>query len=446
MITWMQRHKRWLVITIWISTIAFVGAGFVGWGSYDYGKSSGNIGVVGTKEIKMADLQSEYNTLYSQYQEALGGGFNQEMAKQFKLEDAAFNSVVQKFLILNYAHELGLYITDNEVAKYLVQIPAFQKDNKFDKNAYLAVLKQNRNTPTDFEEKVKRDLLIQKVQLLVGSKVMDNEVLNITKLVTMEDEVSIKIIKKTNLKINTSKESIKEYWEVNKQNYKTVEAIKIAMTKVKIGEDRKVSKKDALKKYLKLKKDEIKFDKTIEVSSQTNDLTIKNLEEVSKASIDSILKPIENNGYYLVIKVLEKQQPKPLSFDKAYKLVKVDYMDFAKENMLIDKVTKATKDFKGKSLGYITQNVTQEIKGLDKDEVEKVIKHIFSSQTTINSIVLANKAVVYEITNSRFNKDEDIQSKELRETLKGIKNNEIMTNLLTQLKNKYQVISNMKAN
>ena len=33
MITWMQRHKRWLVITIWISTIAFVGAGFVGWGS-----------------------------------------------------------------------------------------------------------------------------------------------------------------------------------------------------------------------------------------------------------------------------------------------------------------------------------------------------------------------------------------------------------------------------
>ena len=41
MITWMQRHKKWLVITIWISTIAFVGAGFVGWGSYEYGKQGG---------------------------------------------------------------------------------------------------------------------------------------------------------------------------------------------------------------------------------------------------------------------------------------------------------------------------------------------------------------------------------------------------------------------
>ena len=90
MITWMQRHKKWLVITIWISTIAFVGAGFVGWGSYDYGKSSTNVGIVGSKEIKIADLQSEYNSLYSQYQNAFGETFNQEMAKQFKLEDAAF--------------------------------------------------------------------------------------------------------------------------------------------------------------------------------------------------------------------------------------------------------------------------------------------------------------------------------------------------------------------
>ena len=33
MITWMQRHKKWLVITIWISTSACVGAGCGGWGS-----------------------------------------------------------------------------------------------------------------------------------------------------------------------------------------------------------------------------------------------------------------------------------------------------------------------------------------------------------------------------------------------------------------------------
>lgn len=26
MITWMQKHKKWLIITIWVSAIAFIGA------------------------------------------------------------------------------------------------------------------------------------------------------------------------------------------------------------------------------------------------------------------------------------------------------------------------------------------------------------------------------------------------------------------------------------
>ena len=105
------------MITVWISTIAFVGAGFVGWGSYDYGSSSSSVATVGKKEVKVADLQSEYNTLYNKYQNAFGQNFNQEMAKQFKLEDAAYNAVVQKFIFLNYAEELGLYITDKEDIK-----------------------------------------------------------------------------------------------------------------------------------------------------------------------------------------------------------------------------------------------------------------------------------------------------------------------------------------
>ena len=60
MITWMQRHKKWLVITIWISTIAFVGAGFVGWGSYDYGKQGAVVAVVGDREVSVEEYQQEY--------------------------------------------------------------------------------------------------------------------------------------------------------------------------------------------------------------------------------------------------------------------------------------------------------------------------------------------------------------------------------------------------
>ena len=106
MIEWMQKHKKWLIVTIWISTIAFVGAGFVGWGSYDYGKSDSAVAMVGNKEVPLKDLQNEYGSLYSQYQQMLGEQFNQEMAKQFKLEEAALQRVTQKYLLLKHKFHL----------------------------------------------------------------------------------------------------------------------------------------------------------------------------------------------------------------------------------------------------------------------------------------------------------------------------------------------------
>jgi len=52
MITWMQKKKKYLIVTIWVSTIAFIGAGFVGWGAYDYGSKASSIAKVGDVDVK----------------------------------------------------------------------------------------------------------------------------------------------------------------------------------------------------------------------------------------------------------------------------------------------------------------------------------------------------------------------------------------------------------
>ena len=70
MITWMQRHKKYLVITIWISTIAFVGAGFVGWGAYDLNKDrSASVAKVGNRVISVQEFQQAYGTHYNFYKQ-----------------------------------------------------------------------------------------------------------------------------------------------------------------------------------------------------------------------------------------------------------------------------------------------------------------------------------------------------------------------------------------
>ena len=58
MITWMQKHKKYLVVTIWVSTIAFVGAGFVGWGAYDMNTNRAkSVAKVGNRNISIGEFQ-----------------------------------------------------------------------------------------------------------------------------------------------------------------------------------------------------------------------------------------------------------------------------------------------------------------------------------------------------------------------------------------------------
>ena len=104
MITWMQRHKKWLIITIWISTIAFVGAGFVGWGQYSYGDKAGAVAKVGSVEITMAELQKSYSSLYAQYNQMFQGNFDEEKAKSFGLQSQALKQLTNQALVLNLAH------------------------------------------------------------------------------------------------------------------------------------------------------------------------------------------------------------------------------------------------------------------------------------------------------------------------------------------------------
>ena len=77
MITWMQRHRKYLVVTMWISAIAFVGAGFVGWGQYSYGEKATAVAKVGNVDISMRELQQSYSRLYSQYNKMFQGNFDE---------------------------------------------------------------------------------------------------------------------------------------------------------------------------------------------------------------------------------------------------------------------------------------------------------------------------------------------------------------------------------
>jgi peptidyl-prolyl cis-trans isomerase D len=442
MITWMQRHKKWLVITIWISTIAFVGAGFVGWGSYQFNKTGGEVAQVGDTPVQMSDVQNQYNNLYNQYRSMFGENFNNEMAKELKLSDMAYENAISNAMILNFANELGLTATNEDVAKQLVQIKSFQnKDGKFDKETYVKVLGQNRTTPTEFEEGLKKDIIIQKVKDIAihYSKPVQKELEDIQKILFSQDKLKIQIIDSKNLKVTFDETKIKKFWEENKNNYLSPTYLEVETSSFKIGSDEKASKKDALRKYLALKKGEATFEKKIKIDTSKPSMSAENLEIIQSSELGSVIKPFKENGEFVVAKLLRKVDPAPLSYKEAKSQVKKDF-EMSEKSVLLEKTAhKALKNFKGKSIGYVSRESVDKIKGLTKDESVQFLNQLFLQTTKKGIVNVGSKSVVYEVLDSKLATYDAKKDQVIETTLNNMKVQATLNGLMKQLEQKYEV-------
>ncbi len=443
MITWMQKHKKWLVITIWISTIAFVGAGFVGWGSYSYGQNGGTVATVGDLEIEVKELQKEYNQMYGQYQQMFGGNFTQEMADKFKIEQQAYNNLVQKYLVLNLAKKYGIIATDEEVAKQLVKYEAFLKDGQFDKDTYIKVLQQNRSNPTEFEAGLKNDIVFFKTISIFNTNLAPSEIKTLSNIYFSEDEVSINVISANDIDKNYNEADLKSFWEKNKNSYKTTTQYKVNIEKVVIGTDEKESKNSALKKYLALKNNKEKFTSE-ELISDTSTLFGENLQSIVALKDGELLKPFKLGNEFVIVKMIAKIAPTTLSFEQAQNSVKNDYLKTIVAKKLEEKKNALVKNFTGTNIGFISKESTPSIASLTKEETEKLVQEITSSTSIINATSFNNKVVVYKIESSRLGLIDEAKSAGLTQNIEKIKNEEIIMSLLDRLKNEYSVQSNMK--
>ncbi len=76
--------------------------------------------------------------------------------------DVLEDMIVEEVL-LQQATELRIAVSEEEIARVLKGIEAFQKDGKFDQYTYESALRENGQTAERFEQSVKRQLLVEKV-------------------------------------------------------------------------------------------------------------------------------------------------------------------------------------------------------------------------------------------------------------------------------------------
>ena len=132
------------------------------------------------------------------------------------IEEQAINNLIVKALMLNYAYDLGLRVSKEEIIQEITSIEGFQNKGKFDEQIYKQTLKDNQLKPKDFEEGIEEGLLLQKLDALLNIPLTPLEIEALGAAYSMEDLVHIEVINKKDIVFTPKEEEIKKYWENNK--------------------------------------------------------------------------------------------------------------------------------------------------------------------------------------------------------------------------------------
>ena len=477
MITWMQRHKKWLIITIWISTIAFIGAGFVGWGAYKYGDKASAVAKVGKVEITLAEFQKTYSNLYNQYAQMFKGNFDQEKAKAFGLQKQALSQLIDQALILNLAKDYDVYVSDDELASEIAKLPYFQTKGKFDKNLYKEVLSRNNFKIKEFEEGMRKELTIKKILNLLPTVTSANENRVGDTLFDIADKIKYKLLTTDGINIKVDDKSLKNYWEGIKDRFKTEVLYHIALveqkalhenfdeTKIKTyyndnkshfrGDDGKIlpleeakkkvveelnakeTKKAALKSYIAYKKGQINDSKKLTISASNNSYGDILLNKLAKTSPDSYIKPIPFKDGYIIVKLLSVTPAKTKTFEAAKNEVLPLYIAEQKKKKLLELAKKSIKTFKGTTSDFVTINDSQKLTKLDKRIAKKFLTQLFTQQNKQGYIVIDDKKIVlYDILEQKLLTD---THKESAAIVSKIKQTLFDQNIIKTLRGMYDI-------
>jgi peptidyl-prolyl cis-trans isomerase D len=443
MITWMQRHKKYLIVTIWISTIAFIGAGFVGWGQYDYGDKAGAVAKVGEISITQEELQKSYSGLFNQYNQLFGGKLDEKQAQAFGLQRQALKSLIDQALILNLAQNYSIKVSDEELLKLIQSQDSFHKDGAFNRELYEQLLKQNRITIQEYEKTIRRDLLIQKTLMLFAPSIGKAEEAALAFASGVSDTVEYKLLTPDSVVIQNDMAGLKAYWEKTKSQYKKPSRFELSIAYPIIDatlEDTE-TQKEALRRYIDFKKGAldpaVKIEK-ITLDSNNTQFSPELLKEISALSLEKpFLKPRKVDGSYIIIKLDKVVPATTMTFEEASSFANIGYSQEMKKSKLQELAQANYKTFSGTVSDSITADNKAVLAGLSAEESAEFVEKLFGSKQKQGFLTLqTGNVILYNVLAQKLLQEPTIANNKAALTLKG---NLLHQKLLKTLEAKYPV-------
>src|SRR5204862_1754056 len=169
MLDQMRRHMGWLKWSLGLVVLAFVifyipdflrgNAAGLGLGD--------TVATVQGREITAGEFRRTYDAQLQAYRNAYGGNVSEQLLKQLGIDQQILQQLVDQQAALAEADRLGIKASDEEVRQRIFSAPAFQENGAFiGEQRYQQLLRMQRPPlmPADFEDNVRRGLLVEKLR------------------------------------------------------------------------------------------------------------------------------------------------------------------------------------------------------------------------------------------------------------------------------------------
>ena len=161
----MRKHATSWIIKVFFAIIIIVFVFYFGYGRMTPDQNV--VAQVGSYKIALKEYEDARKKSYEFYKMLYKDKLDEKMLKELNFEQKILDDLVDSYVLLVEAKKMGFRVGDKEFSDVISSVPSFQKDGKFDKDRYSAALRKVNQTPDQFEESMKKNMLRQKVIALL---------------------------------------------------------------------------------------------------------------------------------------------------------------------------------------------------------------------------------------------------------------------------------------
>ena len=224
-----EKAQGWIAWAI----VILITIPFALWGIQEY------LGVGGEPEVAVVEGESITQRMLDQrtrdFREnlrlSLGSAYQADLFADGILKKRVLDSMVEEVVLAKNAEDWNLRTSDMQARGFISSIPAFQRDGRFDQQAYETAVRNRGMSRAGFEQNVRQDMLLGQLRGGVRDTAFVTEA-DLATRVRLDNEkrsVNYALVPAAKFRdqIEFSKDDLNAYYEANLDRYRTPERVKL---------------------------------------------------------------------------------------------------------------------------------------------------------------------------------------------------------------------------